>query len=50
MTERDGIMKYKLVMGPDSSLQGQEVHPRYDSNGNNIGDDYAATTVTDFEP
>ena len=48
-TERDGILKYKLVMGPDSSLPGQDIHPCYNLNGNGDGDGYAATMVTDFE-
>ena len=26
--ERDGIMKYKLVMGPDSAFPGYDVHPQ----------------------
>ena len=43
--ERDGIMKYKLVMGPDSSLPGHDVHPSFGD-----GDGYAATTATDTEP
>ena len=47
-TERDGIMKYKLVMGPDSAFPGQAVHPPYDSNGNREVD-YAATTATGSE-
>ena len=42
-------MKYKLVMGPDSAFPGQDVHPRYNSNGNNEVGDYAATTNTKSE-
>ena len=47
-TERDGILKYKLVRGPGSSLPGQDVHPCF-NNGNGEGDGCAATTVTDIE-
>ena len=48
-TERDSILKYKLVMGPDSAFPGQAVHPRYDSYGNREVDDYAATMTTKSE-
>ena len=48
-TERDSIMKYKLVMDPDSAFLGQDVHPRYNSNGNKEVDDYASTTTTESE-
>ena len=48
-TERESILKYKLVMGPDSAFPGQDVHLRYDCNGNKDVDDYAATTTTKSE-
>ena len=48
-TERDSIVKYKLVMGPDSAFPGRAVHPCYNSNGNREVDDYAATTATGSE-
>ena len=47
LSDRDSIMKYKLVMGPDSSLPGQDVHPSFSHHGD--GDGYAATTATDIE-
>ena len=47
--ERATIMKYKLVMGPDSATPGRNVHPQPDFNGNDETDGYATATATETE-
>ena len=48
-TQRASIMKYKLVMGPDSVSPGRNVHPLHDINGNDEMDAYATATATESE-
>ena len=47
--ERATIMKYKLVMGPDSASPGRNVHPQPDHNGNEETDGYATAAATESE-
>ena len=47
--ERASIMKYKLVMGPDSAFPGWNVHPQPDINGNNEMDGYTTAPATESE-
>ena len=42
-------MKYKLVMGPDSTSPGRNVHPQPNINGNDETDGYATATATESE-
>ena len=46
--ERNNIMKYKLVMGPDSSLPGYDLHSSVGNHGDR--DNYAPTTAMNIEP
>ena len=47
--ERATIMKYKLVMGPDSASPGRNVHLQPDYNGNEETDGYATAAATESE-